>query len=215
MGLFSSSKADKKSDKSNQIHLQNIVFNTNENDLMVSPAFLKEMTDRYAGKRLAQINKNLSAMSNTKSPIRFFQYCDIIDTCISELCQIEPYYKFKKPVPSEFKGVLASKHEHTISTMFNRAWKSILNKASLVDGVPKDTLPFEELLREMMMFEDRLAPVHLAAIEMYKNSLTKNQTAEDKANLEAMEETMLENDDGMSLDMDLDMDDMDIDELEI
>jgi hypothetical protein len=158
-------------DKSKNIALQNLIFGTEERKLMVSPEFLNQAIAGYVSRRLNAVNKNLANLSATKSPKAYFAYCDIIDKCLDELKRIEAYYKFKKPVPSEFHELLLSKREHSISTMINRAWKALLTKATITDGVPDNTEPFEALLNDIMLYEDRLSPVNQTAVEMYFHSI--------------------------------------------
>ena len=172
MGLFSSDKSGNiKKNKFHMVQLQNIIFGSKEKSLMVSPEFLLRMSDNYVGKRLSAINRNLANMNATRAPANYFKYCDAVDSYLNELIIIEPLYDFKEPVPSEFKETILSNRDHSISSMLNRSWKKILNQSVTTDGIPENPVPFEKLLSEIMSFENRLSPVHLTAVEMYRKSL--------------------------------------------
>ncbi|MCL2053056.1 MAG: hypothetical protein FWG90_01255 [Oscillospiraceae bacterium] len=168
-------------EKEKNIKLQNTIFDMEERKLMVSPEFLNDAVLSYVSKRLNTINKHLANLSATKSPRVYFTYCDAMDSCLDELIKIEPYFKFKKPVPSEFKKLVLSKREHSTSSMMNRAWKSLLNRAVIIDGKPENTLPFEDLLNEISVYKDRMTQVNLTAVDMYYNSIRKPEEPEEEA----------------------------------
>lgn len=160
MGLFSPNPTKQK-----QIELQNILFNTNEKKLMVSPDFLHNMAVNYTSKRMKTVNKMNTGLVSTKTPRHFFAYYDIMMQNLDELITIEPYHEFKDPKPSEFKKMINDKLNKYIEAMLNRTWKEANRKFGLgLDG-KRDPLLYGPVLDDILRFRHRYTDVLVEHID--------------------------------------------------
>ena len=209
MGFFSPNPAKQK-----QIELQNILFNTNEKKLMVTPEFLHNMAVNYASKRMKTVNKMNSGLVSTKTPRHFFAYYDIMMQNLDELILIEPYHEFKNPVPSVFKNMINEKMNKYIEAMINRTWKEANHKFGLgLDG-KRDPLLYGPVLDDILRFRDRYPEVLLEHIsnsfyksvygvsflEMEERQAAAEAVTEDIENVDGAEHGDIPDpDDGLSL----------------
>lgn len=166
MGLFSPNQS-----KLKQIELQNIIFGTEEKKLMVSQEFLDDMTKAYVTKRMKNVNKMSEFIVATKSPKKFFMAYDSLIKDIDELINLEKYYTFKKPVPTEFKKEINDKISRYTENMINRAWKNANKQNKFqVDG-KRDPVLYGPFLDEMLEFQDRYSPLQLDLIDGFYQSV--------------------------------------------
>lgn len=166
MGLFSPNQ-----NKLKQIELQNIIFGTEEKKLMVSPEFLDEMTKAYVTKRMKNVNKMSEFIVATKSPRKFFTAYDSLIKDIDELINLEKYYTFKKPVPTEFKREINDKIPRYTENMINRAWKDANKQNKFQPDGKRDPVLYGPFLDEMLEFRDRYSPLQLDLIDNFHQSV--------------------------------------------
>lgn len=166
MGLFSPNQ-----NKLKQIELQNIIFGTEEKKLMVSPEFLDEMTKAYVTKRMKNVNKMSEFIVATKSPRKFFTAYDSLIKDIDELINLEKYYTFKKPVPTEFKREINDKIPRYTENMINRAWKDANKQNKFQPDGKRDPVLYGPFLDEMLEFRDRYSPLQLDLIDNFYQSV--------------------------------------------
>lgn len=183
MGLFSPNQA-----KLKQIELQNIIFGTEEKKLMVSPEFLDEMTKAYVTKRMKNVNKMSEIIVATKSPKKFFTAYDALVKDIDELINLEKYYTFKKPVPTEFKTEVDSKMSRYTENMINRAWKDANKQNKFRPDEKREPSLYAPYLNEMLEYRDRYSPVLLDLIDGYYQSVFDDSFLNPKAEEEIPEE---------------------------
>lgn len=166
MGLFSPNQ-----NKLKQIELQNIIFGTEEKKLMVSPEFLDEMTKAYVTKRMKNVNKMSEFIVATKSPRKFFTAYDSLIKDIDELINLEKYYTFKKPVPTEFKREINDKIPRYTENMINRAWKDANKQNKFQPDGKRDPVLYGPFLDEMLEFRDRYSSLQLDLIDNFYQSV--------------------------------------------
>lgn len=166
MGLFSPNQ-----NKLKQIELQNIIFGTEEKKLMVSPEFLDEMTKAYVTKRMKNVNKMSEFIVATKSPRKFFTAYDSLIKDIDELINLEKYYTFKKPVPTEFKREINDKIARYTENMINRAWKDANKQNKFQPDGKREPVLYGPFLDEMLEFRDRYSPLQLDLIDNFYQSV--------------------------------------------
>lgn len=166
MGLFSPNQ-----NKLKQIELQNIIFGTEEKKLMVSPEFLDEMTKAYVTKRMKNVNKMSEFIVATKSPRKFFTAYDSLIKDIDELINLEKYYTFKKPVPTEFKREINDKIARYTENMINRAWKDANKQNKFQPDGKREPVLYGPFLDEMLEFRDRYSPLQLDLIDSFYQSV--------------------------------------------
>lgn len=166
MGLFSPNQ-----NKLKQIELQNIIFGTEEKKLMVSPEFLDEMTKAYVTKRMKNVNKMSEFIVATKSPRKFFTAYDSLIKDIDELINLEKYYTFKKPVPTEFKREINDKIPRYTENMINRAWKDANKQNKFQPDGKREPVLYGPFLDEMLEFRDRYSPLQLDLIDNFYQSV--------------------------------------------
>ncbi|MBP1561687.1 MAG: hypothetical protein J6C96_10685 [Oscillospiraceae bacterium] len=163
-----------KEEKLKQIELQNIIFDTQERKLMVSPQFLNDMTKHYVSKRMKNINNLMNYITVTKSPKNFFTYYNSVMKDLDELISIEPYYSFKAPLPSEFKKSIESKTDRYTEAMINRSWKEINQKVFQNPKNQSDERPpevFGPVLDEMLEYKDKYTSAVLELIDKFYKSV--------------------------------------------
>lgn len=206
MGLFSPNQ-----NKLKQIELQNIIFGTEEKKLMVSPEFLDEMTKAYVTKRMKNVNKMSEFIVATKSPRKFFTAYDSLIKDIDELINLEKYYTFKKPVPTEFKREINDKIARYTENMINRAWKDANKQNKFQPDGKREPVLYGPFLDEMLEFRDRYSPLQLDLIDSFYQSVyddsflnpkvveevpeEENEAAENAEVAEAAADTPAEDDD--------------------
>ena len=188
MGLFSPNQA-----KLKQIELQNIIFGTEEKKLMVSQEFLDDMTKAYVTKRMKNINKMSEFIVATKSPRKFFTAYDALVKDIDELINLEKYYTFKKPVPTEFKNEIDSKMPRYTENMINRAWKDANKQNKYQQGEKREPIRYAPYLDEMLEYQDRYSPIVLDLIDgfyqtVYDDSFLNPKVVEEEIPEELAEE---------------------------
>lgn len=166
MGLFSPNQ-----NKLKQIELQNIIFGTEEKKLMVSPEFLDEMTKAYVTKRMKNVNKMSEFIVATKSPRKFFTAYDSLIKDIDELINLEKYYTFKKPVPTEFKREINDKIARYTENMINRAWKDANKQNKFQPDGKREPVLYGPFLDEMLEFRDRYSPLQLDLVDNFYQSV--------------------------------------------
>lgn len=163
-----------KEEKLRRISLQNIIFDTHEKKLMVSPQFLDDMTKHYISKRMKNINTLMNYITITKSPKNFFTYYESIMKDLDELINIEGYYSFKAPLPSVFKSNIESKMDRYTEAMVNRSWKEINQKVFQNPRNQSDERSpelFGPILDELLEYKDKYTPAVLQLIDKFYKSV--------------------------------------------
>lgn len=170
-------------DKKKQIELQNLIFDTNEKKLMVSPEFLAEMTKHYISKRIKSINQNMEGIAATKSPKNFFSYLDEIFIALDELIALQKYHTFKEPIPSVVKNALVAKKGRYIIALFNRVWKEA-NLRVLYDPnseQPRKVEDFAPVFDELLLYMDQYTPESIEILNKFYSSVYGHNIGEEPA----------------------------------
>jgi hypothetical protein len=92
-----------KTDKRNMVKLQNVIFESDEHTLMVTPKFLMDCTKVFIVKHLRAINTCMSNIKITKIPALYFSSIPPMIEHLDILIKVEPYYEMAKPSPTAFK----------------------------------------------------------------------------------------------------------------
>jgi hypothetical protein len=108
------------SDKKTLIKIQNLMFDSNERQLMVSQPFLEDCIKKYLVKHLRAINTCMNNIKVTKNPALFYSSIPPLIEHLDALIKIEPFYEMERPVPSAFKKELESNRNIYASNMIKR-----------------------------------------------------------------------------------------------
>ena len=159
-------KKELKKEKANRVLLQNLIFGTNEKKLMVSDEFLDNMAKQYISNRMKKINIAYDTIRNARLPIQFFKAFDEMQVLLDELIKIEPYYKFKNPIPSVYKNYINENLPEFRSAMLSRSWNNILTRFPLSDNISQEAMVhYDNIINNMLSFRDRLSDEDLSLID--------------------------------------------------
>lgn len=194
--VINMSKAEKpeKSEKSEKkpppkkrvlVAKQNAVLGTDEKKLMVSPAFLDEMTRRYVAQRINLIKVNAEKMSATKFPKSFFKRRSLILNALDELIELEKegFYEFAFPLPSSYKENFLDeqKYRKNINALINRFANEVKFKARAIQYDEMKLKYYEAAFKEFDDFKEIMPPESLSLLDTIYDALTKKNRENDES----------------------------------
>lgn len=168
MGLFDSESKKRKQDL---VTLQNIVLEIDEKKLQVSEEFLGQMTKIYISKYMKPVNENLSDMSRISSMSLLFRKYDAVIKNLDRLIEIEPYYKYRKVKPSEYKAELEEKLDSFTNSLIVREWKKVKPSGQAVREDPMLESKVRKFFEMFTPFKSRLPQSSLDLLDsLYKSA---------------------------------------------
>ncbi|MDR0904422.1 MAG: hypothetical protein LBM59_07300 [Ruminococcus sp.] len=109
-----------KEEKKRLIKLQNLLFDSDEHELMVTPEFMNDCAKKYIVKHLRAIRTCMTNIKVTKNPGMFYSSIPPMLEHLDELIKIEPYYDMSRPTPSQFKKEFLENRNIYASNMVKR-----------------------------------------------------------------------------------------------
>ncbi|MDR0974082.1 MAG: hypothetical protein LBL80_00070 [Ruminococcus sp.] len=109
-----------KEEKKRLIKLQNILFDSDERELMVTPQFMTDCAKKFIVKHLRAIRTCMTNIKITKDPGTFYSSIPPMLEHLDELIKIEPYYDMSRPTPTQFKKDFLANKEIYASNMIKR-----------------------------------------------------------------------------------------------
>ena len=176
MSLF-----DKESKKRKQdlISLQNIVLDIDEKKLQVSEEFLGQMTKIYISRYMKTVNENLSDMSRISSISLLFRKYDVVLKNLDKLMEIEPYYKYRRTPPSEYRAELEEKLDHFTNSLIAREWKKVKTSGQKVREDPMLETKVRNFFDTYEPFKSRLPQSSLDLLDsLYKSAFPEEAKVE-------------------------------------
>ncbi len=167
MGIFNS---DSKQKKNELIMLQNIVLDIDEKKLQVSEEFLEKMTKIYISKYMKVVNEQAPDLTKTTTVALLFKKYDLIILNLEELIKIEPYYKFNRPGPTEFKFRLEASLPEYINGFISREWRKI----KPINGQIRDAVAeskCQKFFDSFIPYESRLPQVCSDTLDKLRESV--------------------------------------------
>jgi hypothetical protein len=164
-----------KEDKKRFIKLQNILFNSNEHDLMVSEGFLSECAKKYIVKHLRAIRTCMTNIKITKSPSMFYGSIPPLLEHLDALIQIEPYYEMARPTPTVFKKEFLENKEiycaNLIKRYIHESKQHVPPPGTLQNPIVR--LYFQEAFNHLMLFEDQMSQEEKNLVDVFYSGIFK------------------------------------------
>ncbi|MDR0947409.1 MAG: hypothetical protein LBM87_06680 [Ruminococcus sp.] len=168
-----------KEEKAKMITLQNILFNSNETQLMVSPEFLNDCAKKFLIKHLKVIDTLMTNVKITKTPHLFFGSYEPLMEHLDALIGIEKYYTMKKPLPSKFKADVIENKSIYMDNMIKRYWHEVKTKqpAGSFDSVFVREY-FQKAADDLMLYKKDFGNDQIALINVFYSNIFKKNYGE-------------------------------------
>jgi hypothetical protein len=164
-----------KEDKKRLIKLQNVLFDSDEHMLMVSPAFLEECVKKYLIKHLRSVNTCMMNIKVTKNPALFYSSIPPLIDHLDELIKIEDLYEMSRPIPSVFKKDFEDNRNLYASNMIKRyiheAKQHVPAPQSLKSPVVKKY--YQETFDTLMSFKTEMSKEEINLADVFYNGIFK------------------------------------------
>jgi hypothetical protein len=164
-----------KEDKKRFIKLQNILFNSNEYDLMVSVEFLSECAKKYIVKHLRSIRNCMANIKATKNPSIFYGSITPLLEHLDALILIEPYYDMSRPTPSAFKKEFLENKEIYCSNLIKRfiyeTKQNVPAPGTLKSPVVRHY--FQDAFNQLMKFRDQMSAEEQNLVDVFYSGIFK------------------------------------------
>jgi hypothetical protein len=164
-----------KEDKKRFIKLQNILFNSNEYDLMVSVEFLSDCAKKYIVKHLRSIRNCMANIKATKNPAMFYGSIPPLLEHLDALILIEPYYDMSRPTPSAFKKEFLQNKEIYCSNLIKRfiyeTKQHTPPPGTLKSPVVRNY--FQDAFNQLMMFRDQMSGEEQNLVDVFYSGIFK------------------------------------------
>jgi hypothetical protein len=183
--------AGTKNEKQQLIKLQNVLFNTNERQLMASPAFIMDCAKKYALKHLKSVATYMNNVKVTKNPAMFFGSLDPLMEHLKDLEKIENLYPLQKPLPSEFIKSFEIDKPVYMSNLIKRYWHEI--KLKVPPGgndSPYVRAYFQKAMDDLMRYKEYFGEDQTQLVNVYYSAIFKR----DYGTPPTAEELLLEQD---------------------
>jgi hypothetical protein len=164
-----------KEEKKRLIKLQNILFDSDEHDLMVTPGFMTECAKKFIVKHLRAIRTCMTNIKVTKSPGIFYSSIKPMFEHLDELIKIEPYYDMSRPTPSQFKKDFETNRNIYASNMVKRYIHEIKQHIPPPGNMQSVLVRkyFQDAFDEIMGFEKEMQSEELNLIDIFYNGIFK------------------------------------------
>ncbi|MDR0991490.1 MAG: hypothetical protein LBL87_01140 [Ruminococcus sp.] len=183
-----------KNDKQKLIMLQNILFDTNERQLMASPQFVLDCAKKYALKHLKAVATFMNNIKVTKTPAMFFGSLEPLMSHLEALKKIENLYPLQKPLPSEFIKDFEINKPLYMNNLIKRFWHEVKLKVPPggVDS-PFVRAYFQKSMDELMHYKEYFQEDQIQLVNVYYSAIFKR----DYGSPPTAEELIAEQDFGM------------------
>jgi hypothetical protein len=172
----------KKEEKKRLIKLQNIIFDSNETELMVTPSFMTECAKKFIVKHLRVIRNCMTNIKVTKNPAIFYSSIPPMLEHLEELIKIEEYYDMSRPTPSAFKKSFMENRPIYASNMVKRyiheAKQHIPPPGHMQNPLVRNY--FQEVFDEIMGFEKEMGREEVNLVDILYNGLFKRSYRDPK-----------------------------------
>jgi hypothetical protein len=161
-------------EKQKLIKLQNILFETNERQLMASPPFILDCAKKYALKHLKAVATYMNNIKVTKSPAMFFGSLDPLMEHLKSLQKIEDLYPLQKPLPSEFMKDFEINKPLYMNNLIKRFWHEVKLKAP--PGGHDNPLVrsyYQKGMDELMHFKEYFSEDQTQLVNVYYSAIFK------------------------------------------
>jgi hypothetical protein len=161
-------------EKQKLIKLQNILFETNERQLMASPPFILDCAKKYALKHLKAVATYMNNIKVTKSPAMFFGSLDPVMEHLKSLQKIEELYPLQKPLPSEFIKDFEINKPIYMNNLIKRFWHEVKLKAP--PGGNENPLVrryYQKGMDELMHYKEYFADDQTQLVNVYYSAIFK------------------------------------------
>jgi hypothetical protein len=164
-----------KEDKKGMIKLQNILFDTNEHSLMVTPPFLSECAKKYILKHLRAINTFMTNIKVTKVPAIFYGSIPPMREHLEALIKVEPYYDMSKPTPTAFSKDFEHNRNIYASNMVKRYVHETKQQVPAPGKISNPVVKkyYQEAFDELMSFEDQMQNEEKQLVDVFYSGLFK------------------------------------------
>jgi hypothetical protein len=164
-----------KNDNRSMVKLQNLLFGTNEHQLMVTPAFLNQCTKIYIVKHLRAINTCMQNIKITKNPALFYSSLPPLREHLDNLIKIEPYYDMTHPTPSTFLKEFEQNRNVYATNMIKRyvheTKQHVPNPATLDNPLVRKY--FQDAFNSLMVFEDQMQVEEKNMVDVFYSGIFK------------------------------------------
>jgi hypothetical protein len=163
-----------KNEKQQLIKLQNILFNTNERQLMASPPFIMDCAKKYSLKHLKSVATYMNNIKVTKNPAMFFGSLGPLTEHLESLQKIEDLYPLQKPLPSEFMRDFNINKPVYMSNLIKRYWHEI--KLKVPPGGNENPYVrnyFQKAMDELMRYKENFEDDQTQLVNVYYSAIFK------------------------------------------
>jgi hypothetical protein len=166
--------ATSKNEKQQLIKLQNILFETNERQLMASPPFIMECAKKFALKHLKAVATYMNNIKVTKTPAMFFGSIEPVVSHLESLKKIEELYPLQKPLPSEFLRDFELNKPLYMNNLIKRYWHEI--KLKVPPGGNENPFVrtyYQKAMDELMRYKDYFSEDQTQLVNVYYSAIFK------------------------------------------
>jgi hypothetical protein len=169
-----------KEEKRNLIKLQNALFDTNEHELMVTPAFLDECVKKYMIKHLRAINTCMSNIKVTKNPALFYSSIPPLIEHLDALIKIEKYYEMARPNPSAFKKDFEDNRTIYATNMIKRYVHETKQHVPAPNTIKSPIVKryYQDAFNTLMNFETEMNAEEKSMVDVFYSGLFKRNYAD-------------------------------------
>jgi hypothetical protein len=163
------------SDKKTLIKLQNIMFGSNERQLMVSQQFLDDCVKKYLIKHLRAINTCMSNIKITKNPALFYSSIPPLIEHLDALIKIETYYEMARPIPSAFKKEFEENRNLYASNMIKRYVHEFKQHTPVPHTIQNALVRkyYQDSFDLLMNFKSEMSEEETALVDVFYSGLFK------------------------------------------
>jgi hypothetical protein len=166
--------ATSRNEKQKLIKLQNVLFDTNERQLMASPPFIMDCAKKYALKHLKSVATYMNNIKVTKTPAMFFGSLDPLMDHLKSLQKIEDLYPLQQPLPSEFIKDFEMNKSLYMSNLIKRYWHE--TKLKVPPGGNESSYVrsyYQKAMDELMRYKDKLDEDQTQLVNVYYSAIFK------------------------------------------
>jgi hypothetical protein len=164
-----------KEEKKRLIKLQNILFDSDERELMVTPQFMTECAKKFIVKHLRAIRTCMTNIKVTKNPGMFYSSIPPMLEHLDELIKIEPYYDMSRPTPSQFKKEFETNRSIFASNMVKRYIHEVKQHIPPPGNMQSVTVRkyFQDAFDEIMSYEKEMINDEKNLLDIFYNGIFK------------------------------------------
>ena len=130
--------------------------------LKISKSELEAHTKTSVAFRAKAISDDIKLVNNTGDARVFFQRYQRMLENMEWLAEIEKYYKFSRPLPSEQLKTVYVKREYTINDFIDRSYEKLALKIIKLKTEKARKKAAEDWFNELTFFSDKMEPENIA-----------------------------------------------------